>query len=303
MTYSINNSTADRNNGKSSFYGAMGSAVSCFILFLIMWFYVMPYTSIPQPVEEDGLMISFGDNENAGGMGSSAEPLAAPEEEVLAPAVEQKPTTTKSVAAVKEALITSNEDANLIAEKIQKDKDRKLKEKDLKQKQQLDQQIVQQRIATENRIAQQKRKEQDAINKAGATVNGLFANGSKTSGAGNGTGSGNGTGTGSGNGSEVGIQGNPAGHGNSNGNNWSLDGRKLIGGIVKPRYESSTIGRITVQISVDSNGNVTDASIYRPTTISDVEIRDDAIKAAKKVKFSSGDGGKTGTITYNYINN
>jgi len=300
MTYSINNSSVNRNNGNSSFYGAIGSAASCIILFLIMWFYVMPYTSIPQPVEEEGLMISFGDNENAGGMGSSAEPLAAPEEEVLAPVIEQKPTITKSAPAVKEALVTSTDDANVIAEKIQKDKDRKQKEQDLKQKQQLDQQIVQQRIAAENRIAQQKRKEQDAINKAGATVNGLFANGSKTSGTGNGTGSGNGTGTGSGNGSEAGIQGNPAGHGNLGGNSYSINGRKLTGNLISPNYDYDVEGKVTVNIRVDENGSVSSASIGSPTTISDTSTRNAAIAAASKTRFSSGSGTVMGVITYNF---
>jgi TonB family protein len=282
--------------GKSNLYGLLGSALSCIILFFIMWFYIMPHTSIIQPVEEEGIMVSFGDNENAGGMGSSAEPLAAPEEEVLAPVVEQKATVTKPVSAAKEELITSNDEANAIAEKIQKDKDRKQKDQDLKQKQQLEQQ----RIAAENRISQQKRKEQDAINKAGATVNGLFANGSKTSGTGNGTGSGNGTGTGSGNGSEAGIQGNPAGHGNLGGNSWSLSGRSLTGRLVSPTYDNDVEGKVTVNIRVDENGRVSSASIGSPTTISDTSTRNAALAAATNTRFSTGSGTVMGVITYNF---
>jgi len=260
-----------------------------------MWFYVMPYTSIPQPVEEEGIMVSFGDNENAGGMGSSSEPLAAPEEEILAPIVEQKVTTTKPVSVAKEELITSNDNANAIAEKTQKDKDRKLKEQDLKQKQLLDNQ----RIATENRIAQQKQKEQDAKNNA-AVVNGLFSNGSTNSGSGNGKGSGNGTGNGSGDGSESGIQGNPAGHGNLGGNSWNLNGRSLTGRLISPSYDNDVEGKITVSIRVDENGHVVSASVVPPSTISDSQTRNAALSAAKNTKFTAGKGIVAGTIVYNF---
>ena len=118
MTDAINESTTNQLSykgvSKSNIYGLIGTILSCIILFMIMWFYVMPYTIITEPVVEEGIMVSFGDNENAGGMGSSAEPLAAPEEEVLAPVAEQKPTSTKPVATVKEDLITSNDNANTI---------------------------------------------------------------------------------------------------------------------------------------------------------------------------------------------
>jgi len=253
-----------------------------------MWFYVMPHATVIEPKEDDGLMISFGNSDDAGGMGSSSQPLAAPESETLTPAVQS---ITTPAPQAKEQLITQNDNSNVIKEQKQKVQLKKEKQR-----------IDQQKLENEKTLAQQKKKEQEAINKASANVNGVFSNGSSTSGTGNGKGSGNGTGTGAGNGSEPGIQGSITGHGNSNGNNWSLEGRSLIGGIVKPRYDSSTIGKITVQIYVDSNGNVTDATIYRPTTISDVEMRNDAIKAAKKVKFSRGEGRKYGTITYKYVN-
>lgn len=286
MTYSINPENR-MNVRKSNLYGVLGSVLSCISLFLIMWFYIMPYT-LTQPIEEEGLMVSFGDNENAGGMGSSAEPLAAPEAEILAPSKQQKPTSTP---AVKEQLITQNDNSNAIsmAEKKQKEQDRKQ-----------NQLIEQQRIDTENRIAQQKRKEQDAINKAGATVNGLFANGSMKSGSGNGKGSGNGTGSGSGNGSESGIQGNPAGHGNLGGNSWSLNGRSLSGNLASPSYDKDVEGKVTVNIRVDENGRVISASIGSPTTISDQETRNAAIAAANRTHFSGGNGSAAGSITYNF---
>jgi TonB family protein len=289
MTYTLNNMPENRantrNNSKSNIYGLLGSALSCLLLFLIMWFYVMPYTAIPQPVEEEGIMVSFGNNEDAGGMGSSAEPLAAPEAEVLTPAPVVK---TTSAPQVKEQLLTQNDNSNEIAELKQKEQEKKLK-----------QQIDKQKLEAEQRVAQQKKKEQDAINKA-ATVNGLFANGSTTSGTGNGRGSGNGTGSGSGNGSGEGIQGNPAGHGNLGGNSFSLNGRSLTGRLLSPSYDKDVEGKVTVSIRVDENGRVSSTSIGSPTTISDSETRNAAMTAAKNTRFSSGNGTVSGTITYNF---
>jgi len=293
MTYSINQPNS-KNLSKSNLYGLLGSALSCVSLFLIMWFYIMPYT-LPQPVEEEGLMVSFGDNENAGGMGSSAEPLAAPEAEILAPVVEQKATTTKPISATKEDLITSTDNANVISEKIQKDKDRKQKEQDLNQKNLLDQK----RIAAENRIAQQKRKEQDAINKAGATVNGLFSNGSMNSGSGNGRGSGNGTGNGSGNGSESGIQGRPFGHGNLGGNNATVNGRHVIGGKPAEPVDFYQEGKVVVYIKVNSEGKVVYAKCTSGGNISDNRTKQMVETAAYATKFTTGNNEATGTIVYN----
>ena len=271
---------------KSNLYGFLGSALSCIILFIFMWFYVMPYTSVIAPVEEEGLMISFGNSDDAGGMGSSSEPLAAPKSETLAPVVSQKSTHT---LPVKEQLITQNDNSNTINEQKQKIQERK--EKQL---------IENQKIEADKAIALQKKKEQDAINKANATVNGLFANGSTTSGTGNGKGSGNGTGKGSGNGSGDGIQGNPVGHGNLGGNSWSLGGRLLTGQFVSPSYNKDVEGKVTVNIKVDSNGKVISSSIGSPTTISDAETRNAATTAANNTHFSSGKGISSGTITYNF---
>ena len=44
MTYSVNNTSPYRGFRKSSAYGLLGTTLSCLVLFLIMWFYIMPYT-------------------------------------------------------------------------------------------------------------------------------------------------------------------------------------------------------------------------------------------------------------------
>jgi len=51
---------------------------------------------------------------------------------------------------------------------------------------------------------------------------------------------------------------------------------------------------------VDENGAVTSTSIGSPTTISDSEMRRDAMSAAGKTRFTAGKGVESGSITYNY---
>lgn len=93
--------------------------------------------------------------------------------------------------------------------------------------------------------------------------------------------------------------GNPVGSGTAGGHSWSLDGRNLLGTMPTPSYNQNVEGYITVEITVDASGTVQNARIMR-ATISDQSIRDAAISAAKRTKFSRGTGRTTGSITYNF---
>jgi len=294
MAYTITNlptNPENKNVKKSSLYGLLGSALSCIILFLIMWFYVMPYASIVQPVEEEGLMISFGDSDEGGGMGE--ELMGTPDEEPAPSKIEEttttKPepvtrpvqTTASSVKSTSQDYVTQSEASLAIAEK----------RKQAQQEKAAQLAIENARIANEKRIADQKRKEQDAINKANSSMSGLF---------GNSTSAGNGTGTGTGSGEGSGRQGNPAGKGYSGGNSWSLNGRSLSGTLASPSYDKDEEGKVTVNIRVDESGRVISASIGSPTTISNPDIRNAAISAANRARFSTGSGTATGSITYNF---
>ncbi len=97
-----------------------------------------------------------------------------------------------------------------------------------------------------------------------------------------------------------GTAGNPAGKGSSGGNSWSLNGRDLKGSLYKPSYNSNEEGKVVVSIRVNENGDVVAASIASGTTISDSDLRNAAINAAKKTKFTSGTNVVIGTITYNF---
>lgn len=110
---------------------------------------------------------------------------------------------------------------------------------------------------------------------------------------------GSGTNQGSGAGTNDAPAGNPLGQGQSGGNSWSLTGRNLLGVMPKPRYDENVEGFITVEIRVDASGTVTNANVKR-ANISSPNMRKAAEEAARKTRFSAGNGVVVGTITYNY---
>ncbi|MDR1592533.1 MAG: energy transducer TonB [Prevotellaceae bacterium] len=68
-----------------------------------------------------------------------------------------------------------------------------------------------------------------------------------------------------------------------------------------PPYNSNEEGRIVVDIRVDDSGNVTSATIAKGTNITDNQLRNVTLEAARKIKFTSATGGTAmGTITYNF---
>ena len=278
---------------KSKVYGLIGSTLSTTILLLVMWFVVL---SAPGSTESEGFLISLGDNEDAGGSGYA--PVGRNSSLISTEAPTRKSTKTYEAPSppVKQTVFTQTE--NSVTTDQQKEKERVSKIQD--------EENVQKAVA-DKRKAEQNRKEQAAINKANA-VNGLFGNNGTSvggkgtgNGSGKGTGSGTGTGKGTGSGSENGIQGNPAGRGNSGvGSTFRLGNRSYYGNPAKPNYPKDVEGKITVNIRVNENGSVTGTSIGSPTTISDSEMRRDAMSAANRTRFTPGKNVETGSITYNY---
>jgi len=266
---------------KSTKYGIIGSALSCIMVLLILLFVVFPgIESLPK--EEEGIIVSFGENLN--GSGKTDKPTEIP---TVTPPPVAKP--IKPEKPSKQDLMTQTDNSLAIAEQKKKDKEKerklqaeieKQKERDRVQKAE----IERKRAETERRVAEKKRKEQEAIDKANA-MNGMFGNNNS-----------NGSGTGSGDT----RQGNPAGKGVSGGNSWSLNGRSLTGRLVSPNYDRDVEGKITVNIRVDENGNVVSATIGSPTTISDAQTRNAASSAARNTRFTAGKGVSTGIITYNF---
>ena len=110
-------------------------------------------------------------------------------------------------------------------------------------------------------------------------------------------------GSGQGEGSGDGQKGNPVGKGSDGGNSWSLAGRSLKGRLAQPSYRGNEQGTIVVAIRVDASGKVVDASIGTGTTITSAELRQAALKAAKRNVFTTGNSPAIGTITYKFTLN
>lgn len=297
---------------KSRLYGSIGSFAVCLVLFLFLFFSYIP--SIILPLNE-GILVSFGDSFDGGGSDGDYGGTAGGdlnEGAYATPRGETKPadvTPAKQtpVKGPQEAIATQDEpsDAYVEAQEVAAREVRAQQERERIQREQ--------EAARQLAIAEQKRREQEAIDRANrlgsAFSGGTESNqgsgtghGSSTgtgSATGSGSGDGSGTGTGVGDGDGSGRQGNPVGRGNPNGS-WSLTGRELLGSLVPPSYTNNVEGRVTVIIHVDASGSVRDALIGSPTTISDRETLNAATTAAKKTRFSRGSGIAEGTITYNF---
>lgn len=251
---------------REKIYAISGSVIGCLILFLILWFVYMPMTHSDNVLDE-GVMISFGDSQDGGGNDMNVKDVYTP------PVESQAPTKNSQKLPTEQELMTQKTPSAL------KINDQKKDTKNTKNEVNVQQQ------AEVRKATEQKNKEQAAISKANDAMAGLF---------------GNSGGKGSGNTQGDSHQGNPAGKGTSGGNSWSLNGRDLVGTLVRPAYSSNEEGKITVTIRVDKFGNVTSASIGSPTTISDGSTRNGAITAARQTKFSGGSGVVMGSITYFY---
>ena len=144
-------------------------------------------------------------------------------------------------------------------------------------------------LKAEKRIAEEKRKAEEAKKKAQEEA------AKKAQSAGNVFGSGD---TSSGNAGKVFGSG-----GIGTGNSYNMNGRSIVGRIAEPAYTRNVEGVIVVFIEVNAAGTVISAYAGAAgTTIGDITMRRDAEIAAKKTKFNriSGNAIQTGTITYRY---
>lgn len=223
---------------------------------------------VQRPPEDEGIMVSFGDEIDGLGFGDM---IAGEQElsEAASPPIQQPE---------QQELITQKTERTVVVPK-----------------QQVNPKTTQARVEPDRQQQEQQRREAaaraEAQRKAEAAARSESLVGSAF---GSGGGSGSGTTTGDT------RQGNPAGSGSSGGHGWSLSGRSLMGRLSTPNYPSNVEGKITVSIRVDANGRVTTASISSPTNISDQQTRNAAVSAAKTTRFSAGSGVSIGTITYNF---
>ena len=81
---------------------------------------------------------------------------------------------------------------------------------------------------------------------------------------------------------------------------WDLGGRDMMGELPRPRYDIQEEGRVVVTITVDPDGNVIETRINNRTNTTNLQLRNAAVEAARRTKFSKSNdaNNQTGTITY-----
>ena len=263
-----------------------GTLVLLLLLFLLL---IKLTITAPVQLEDEGIVITFGDADMGGGMPNALpipEPITQVEQQSAAPA----PTPIKP--SDNDLMVQEDEESLALAKQNEEEKKRQAEEEELiRKKKEEDARIEAERIAREKALAERKAREQEAIEKARAMAS-LFGQANTEDGAN----ADNATSTPS-----ATSQGNPVGKnfGSVDGNMWSLQGRS-VKSMPKPSTEFKEQGKVVVSIRVDKAGNVVIASIGQGTTISDRYTQQLALDAARKAKFTEGDKEQIGSITYNF---
>jgi outer membrane biosynthesis protein TonB len=261
------------------------------LLLLLILLLLLLKLSILAPVqlEDEGIVITFGDADEGGGMPDvlpMPDPITQVEQQPSAPA----PTPVQP--SDNELMVQEDEESLALAQQNEDLIKREAEEQELIRKQREEEaRIEAERIEREKALAEQKAREEEAIKKAQAMA-ALFGQAGSTVGAN----AENATAT-----PAATSQGNPVGKnfGSVDGNMWSLQGRS-VKTMPKPSNDFKDPGKVVVSIRVDKAGNVVAASIGDGTTISDRYTQQLAIDAARKAKFTEGDKEQIGSITYNF---
>ncbi|MBQ7449431.1 MAG: hypothetical protein IJS73_06475 [Paludibacteraceae bacterium] len=254
------------------------------LLFCFLFFYEI---GIPRQEEDEGILVSFGNVDMAGGSSNMAQSMP------VVPEVPQpQPQPSEPAPSNNDLMTQEDESVEVQQERERKEKERHEKEQLERERKEKEAREKAEREARERAEAEKRRQEQEAINKA-QQIGSLFGQGQGESNQGT---SREGSGTNAG----QGQQGNPVGQGVSNGTGWSLKGRSLKGTLQKPQYDVNEEGKIVVEIWVDKEGNVIVADIAaQGSTISNKDLRQAAINVALKAKFTKGEAQKQqGFLTY-----
>ncbi len=269
---------------KDDLYSLLGS-VGFHLLILLVLSLTILSTIVPE--EDSGVLVNFGNVDEAAGTFEPLNTGQEPMEETTPP-----PPPTPAVETAKEELVTQDvEESVALAEAKKKKEEQRKKEEAIKR----EQDRIQKEKLEQQRLADAQRQKELAIKNK---VAGAFGAGSA---AGSSQGSGE---TGSGN------QGSPFGnsdHGANDGvggyGSFSLNGRSIgAGGLPRPAYTIQEEGRIVINITVDPKGNVIFAEIGKGTNIDNASMRRSALEAARRAKFNSisGSNNQSGSITYRY---
>ena len=260
-----------------------GTVLSLILVFLLLWWLQI---KAPLQVEDEGIVVAFGDAEDGGGM-PDVRPLETitQVEQIPAPAAPSRPSDND--------LIVQDDDESLaLAKQTEEDAKRRAEEEELIRKRKEEEARAEaERIAKEKALAEQRAKQQEAIDKANQLA-ALFGQAGTAEGANADNASASNT---------AGTKGNPVGKGMgvTNGNQWTLYGRD-VKRMPKPSSDFAQSGVVVVTIMVDAAGNVTNATVADGTTISDRHTQQLALQAARQAKFTEGDTPQMGKITYTF---
>lgn len=300
------------NDNKYRPHGLFGTIVFHVLLLLLFLFLALKNV----PMEEEGLLVNFGDGDT--GMGTEEPKYSEPaparpvETKPPPPPPAEKSAPKEKVNAEKintqdfeeaAALKKEEERKKNEAEKKRKDEERKIKEE--RDRQERIEREEQERIKREE--AEKKRKADEQARKAQEARDNI-AKGFAGRGTGNSTSEGDAGGTGN----QGKLTGDPnatnrdgSGLG-SQGSSFSLSGRSLVGRLPKPAYNTSEEGTVVVEITVDKYGKVTNAGvIMKGTTIQSTTLWNVAKEAALKARFNENPAAaavQKGTITYHFRN-
>ena len=268
---------------QSHIIALVGTIISMCLVFLLLWWLQV---KAPVQMEDEGIVVAFGDSEDGGGM-PDVRPLDAitQVEQIPAPAAPSRPSDN-------DLIVQEDEESLALAKQTEEEAKRKAQEEELIRKRREEEARVEaERIAKEKALAEQRAKEQEAINKANQLA-ALFGQAGTDEGANADNASDSNT---------AGTKGNPVGKGMgiTNGTQWSLYGRN-VKRLPKPSEDFAQAGLVVVQIMVDAAGNVTNATVTEGTTISDRATQQLALQAARQAKFTEGDTPQIGKITYTF---
>ena len=261
------------------------------IIFLLLLLFLLLRLSMSAPLqlEDEGIVITFGDADEGGGMPDvlpMPDPMTQAEQQPAAPA----PTPVQP--SDNDLMAQEDEESLPVAQQNEDELKRQAEQEELLRKQQEEEaRLEAERIEREKALAEQKARQEEAIKKAQAMA-ALFGQSGSTEGAN----AENATAT-----PAATSKGNPVGKnfGQVDGNMWSLQGRS-VKTMPKPSTDFREEGRVVVSIRVDKAGNVINASQAGGTTISDKYTIQLALDAARRAKFTEGDKEQIGSITYNF---
>lgn len=261
----------------------VGTVISLCLIFLLLWWLQI---RVPLQTEDEGIVVAFGEAEDGGGL-PDVRPLdeITQTEQIPAPASPSRPSNN-------DLLVQEDEESLVLAKQTEDEAKRRAEEEELIRKRKEDEARAEaERIAKEKALAEQRAKEQEAVDKANALM-ANFGQAGLEDGSNAENASSSNTAT---------TKGNPVGKGMgvTNGTQWSLYGRN-VKRLPKPSSDFAQAGVVVVNIMVDAAGNVTNAALGDGTTVSDRSTQQLALQAARQAKFSEGDTPQIGKITYTF---